>query len=232
MFCFLAVFSFPTQAKVNSFLFGELSSSSLAPRDTLRGMMIKYKSADTPDEEIYTQVDEMPTFPSGEDGLKYFLKQNLVYPEEAIKDSIEGNVIVSFIVRFNGTVDNPQIEESLAPAFDEEALRVVKAMPKWHPGEQYGEPVSVRMSLPVAFKYEEKAITEELPDIPMGNLENLIFYVDGEKKEFKDLIGLDSTTVESVKVYNGDEAIKEYGQDAKHGVISIKLKKKESELEY
>ena len=89
------------------------------------------------------EVLPSPSFPGGQSALITFLKENIKYPEQAIKDSIEGNVVVSFNVESDGTITNAQVVRSLHPLLDAEALRVVKLMPKWEPGSlsQYYLPI-------------------------------------------------------------------------------------------
>ncbi len=208
------------------------SSINALPIDSLRGgMKIQYKSADTQDEEIYITVDNMPSFDGGAEELINWLSNNIIYPQEAIRDSISGVVEIGFIVKYDGSLQEPTIVQSLSPELDQEAIRLVNTMPKWHPGELYGEPVSVRISLPIYFKYDYSGDQAQNASIPLGNMQDLIFYVDDEPKDFKDFIDIDSSEVESVTIYKGDEAVEKYGENAKHGVISVKLKKKESQVE-
>lgn len=97
-------------------------------------------------------AEKMPSFPGGEKGLMEWLKDNVKYPDAAAKDGIEGRVIVSFVVDADGSVCQPSVLKSVDPLLDNEALRVVNAMPKWTPGESGGKPVAVRFTLPVSFK--------------------------------------------------------------------------------
>ncbi len=82
----------------------------------------------------------------GQSALITFLKENIKYPEQAIKDSIEGNVVVNFNVESDGTITNAHVVKSLHPLLDAEALRVVNLMPKWEPGSLS------RYNLPIFFK--------------------------------------------------------------------------------
>ena len=97
-------------------------------------------------------VDPMPEFKGGMKKLGEYLGKNLRYPKRAQKAHIEGKVLVSFIVAKDGTINNVKIAKSVNPALDKEALRIVKKMPKWKPGEQYGNPIPVSYSLPINFK--------------------------------------------------------------------------------
>lgn len=93
-----------------------------------------------------------PEFPGGIEGLAKYLQKNIQYPKEAMQAGIEGKVIVSFVIDKQGLVQNAKIIKSMREDFDEEALRVVRAMPKWRPGTQKGKRVAVSFNLPIAFK--------------------------------------------------------------------------------
>ena len=106
--------------------------------------------------DVYSIVEEMPEYPGGMDKLVEYLSQNIKYPQQAIEKGIEGKVFVSFIVEKDGSVSNVQVQRSLGGGCDEEAVRVVKAMPKWKPGKQDGKPVRVRYNLPINFRLQDQ----------------------------------------------------------------------------
>lgn len=97
-----------------------------------------------------------PEFPGGTDSLLTFLARNIHYPEKAVKARIEGRCIVGFIIEKDGSVVDPKVVISLSPECDEEALRVVKMMPKWKPGIQYDEPIGVNYAIPIEFKLPQE----------------------------------------------------------------------------
>ncbi|WP_114777650.1 energy transducer TonB [Botryobacter ruber] len=99
----------------------------------------------------YFPYEVMPQFPGGEKALFVFLAQNIKYPKAAIMDKASGSVLVSFIVEKDGKVKDIKVKKSVHPAIDAEAVRVIAEMPTWVPGEQDGEPISVRNTLPVKF---------------------------------------------------------------------------------
>ena len=103
-------------------------------------------------DEVFQVVENMPEFPGGMAELMKFLQQNIKYPEQAQKDSIQGRVIVQFTIKKTGEVSDPTIMRSVSPELDAEAIRVVNAMPLWTPGEQKGEPVNVKFTLPIQFR--------------------------------------------------------------------------------
>lgn len=93
-----------------------------------------------------------PVFPGGEESLYKYIAGNIKYPEQAKADGIEGRVVVRFIVMDNGDVVNVEVAKGIGGGCDEEAMRVVKAMPKWQPATYEGKPVNVQYALPITFK--------------------------------------------------------------------------------
>ncbi|MCF2446159.1 TonB family protein [Dyadobacter sp. CY345] len=104
----------------------------------------------------FTVVEQQPRFPGGMDALSQYLSSTIVYPTEAAKGRIEGKVLVSFTVNENGEVRDPRILKGIGAGLDEEAVRVVSKMPRWEPGIQGGETVSVQYNLPVNFQLADK----------------------------------------------------------------------------
>jgi len=112
------------------------------------------KKAEIEDESksIFTVVEEIPSFPGGEAERNKFLAENIVYPQQAVENGIQGTVYVSFIVNSDGKIEDVKILRGIGSGCDEEALRVLKMMPPWHPGKQNGRTVRVRYTMPVSFK--------------------------------------------------------------------------------
>lgn len=102
--------------------------------------------------KVYDVVEQMPSFPGGQQAMMKFMKNNIRYPEALKKNKVQGMVLVQFVVDQTGRITNPVVKRSIEPSLDAEALRVVRAMPKWNPGKQNGKPVNVRYTLPVSFK--------------------------------------------------------------------------------
>lgn len=135
------------------------------------------------DETVFQVVENMPSFPGGNDELFKFLSKNILYPAAAQQAGIQGRVICQFIVTKNGSIDKVNVIRSVDKNLDAEAIRVVKAMPNWTPGTQRGKKVNVQYTLPINFalqgKSEEKkpsgdkdltfTVVEEMPIFPGGD---------------------------------------------------------------
>lgn len=106
------------------------------------------------EEEVFQVVEKMPEFPGGAAELMKWLNKNMKYPSIAQDNGIQGRVIVQFVVNKDGSIVDPVVMKSVDPYLDKEALRVVKMMPKWSPGEQRGKPVRVKFTLPVTFRLQ------------------------------------------------------------------------------
>lgn len=114
-----------------------------------------------PNEEIFTIVDQMPEFPTGEEGLGKFISEFIKYPVRAKQEGIQGRILCAFIVRKDGTISNLEVVNGLDNELDNEALRVLSMMPKWSPGINDNKAVSVKCILPIDFKIDEDDIALE-----------------------------------------------------------------------
>lgn len=101
---------------------------------------------------IFEIVEYAPSFPGDEKAMYDFLSKNLKYPESMIDATIQGSVICRFDVEKDGSISNIQIVRGIHELLDNEAVRVIKLMPKWIPGRQDGNVVRVRYILPVQFR--------------------------------------------------------------------------------
>ncbi|MBQ2200822.1 MAG: energy transducer TonB [Bacteroidaceae bacterium] len=104
--------------------------------------------------EIFQVVEQMPEFPGGMQALMAYLSKNIKYPSVAQDNGIQGRVLVSFVVNKDGSIVDPEVIKSVDAALDKEAMRVIKAMPKWNPGKQRGKPVRVKYTVPVLFRLQ------------------------------------------------------------------------------
>ncbi len=104
------------------------------------------------DNDAFNVVEQMPQFPGGEIELMKFLSENVKYPEAASKAGTQGRVVAQFIVEADGSITNVKVLKKVSDEIDAEAVRVIKAMPKWKPGMQKGQPVRVKYTIPVTFR--------------------------------------------------------------------------------
>lgn len=101
---------------------------------------------------VFVTVEKMPEFPGGQSALLKWISDNVSYPPIAAENGIQGRVSCNFVVEPDGSVSNVEIARGVDPNLDKEAIRVLKKLPKFTPGEQRGKPVRVKFSVPVRFK--------------------------------------------------------------------------------
>ena len=104
------------------------------------------------DSKIFDMVEEMPNFPGGSKELMSYLVKNIEYPASAKKDGKQGRVIIQFVVEKDGSISDVKVVRGVDPSLDQEAVRVVKAMPNWIPGKMKGNAVRVKYTVPVMFR--------------------------------------------------------------------------------
>ena len=131
---------------------------------------------------VYLMPDQLPEFPGGIQAMMKFLSTNIKYPVEAQKKGISGRVIVQFVIMEDGTLDQAKVIRGVDALLDEEALRVVKSMPKWKPGMDRGEAVKVRFTAPIMFNLSRK-------DTPRPNFPELVVPL-GQEVENRSLQGV------------------------------------------
>jgi protein TonB len=105
-------------------------------------------------EEVFQSVEQMPQFPGGEIALMKFLQSHINYPPMASENGVQGRVVVQFVVDKTGRVGEVKIVRSVDKDLDKEAARVCASLPKFTPGRQNGQAVSVWYTLPVSFKLQ------------------------------------------------------------------------------
>ena len=111
---------------------------------------IKIDSPDT--NKVFVAVQQEPAFPGGKQKWADYLKENLKYPSQAKENSIQGRVFVQFVVERDGVISNPKVVRGIGSGCDEEAIRLMKASPKWDPGLQNGHAVRVQYMVPIDFR--------------------------------------------------------------------------------
>ena len=105
-------------------------------------------------EKVFTVVEQQPEFPGGTAEMYKYLGKNIKYPSAASRANVSGRVFMSFVVNVDGSIQDVAVLKGLGFGCDEEAIRVVKAMPKWKPGKQSGRAVRVKYNLPINFQLE------------------------------------------------------------------------------
>lgn len=104
--------------------------------------------------KVFDVVEQMPSFPGGNEALMKFLQENVKYPVVAQENGVQGRVVVSFVVERDGSITDVKVVRSVDPSLDKEATRVVKSMPHWIPGKQNGAAVRVKYNVPVSFRLQ------------------------------------------------------------------------------
>lgn len=121
-------------------------------------------------------VDVRPTFPDGDEKLMEWISQHIQYPQNAYDSHIQGRVIVQFLIKEDGSVGDAKIIRSLFPSLDEEALRVVRTLPKFNPAILNGKAVEYWFTIPVVFRLEDDLKSSD---------ENKIYHVVEQMPEFQ-----------------------------------------------
>ena len=103
------------------------------------------------EQEIFIVVEDAPQYPGGDEARIRFLNDNIRYPQMARESGIQGIVYITFVVERDGSITDVRILRPIGGGCDEEAIRVIKAMPKWTPGKQRGRPVRVQFNMPIRF---------------------------------------------------------------------------------
>ncbi|MBK7226422.1 MAG: energy transducer TonB [Saprospiraceae bacterium] len=106
------------------------------------------------EEEVFKFVEQMPSFPDGEKALMEYLAKNIKYPPIARENGIEGRVIVGFVVSKSGNIEQVKVIRGIGGGCDEEAAKVIRAMPNWTPGKHNGKAVPISYTVPISFKLE------------------------------------------------------------------------------
>jgi len=203
--------------------------------------------------EVFTVVEEPPTFPGGAHALYAFLGNNIRYPEEARKAGIQGKVFVSFVVDTDGSIDRIRVLKGIGRGCDEEAVRVTSIMPKWIPGKQNGRPVAVQYTLPINISLtatsnptvstSDRSITYSAKDsikvyqsgsvriyspakFPQGgSISSALIFLDDKEITEEEMKNIDPNTIQQVDVLKDATSVSIYGEKGRNGVVKITTKK-------
>ena len=103
-------------------------------------------------QQVFDVVEKMPEYPGGQAVLFEYLQKNVKYPADAEKKKVEGRVLVTFVVNTDGSITDIEVVRKTFPSLDAEAVRVISGMPRWKPGEQKGQKVRVKYTVPLTFR--------------------------------------------------------------------------------
>ncbi|MBW8049661.1 MAG: TonB family protein [Cytophagales bacterium] len=133
----------------NSFSSRNIQGKPVPKADMIGAATEELKEEET--EKVFLIVEKMPEFPGGVTKLMEFIKSNIIYPKSAKEKGIAGTVYISFVVDIDGSIRDIKVVKGINKELDKEALRVIKLMPRWNPGEQRGKAVAVKYTLQVKF---------------------------------------------------------------------------------
>ena len=173
------------------------------------------------DRRVYDVVETPPSFPGGQTELMKLIAQSVRYPADAYRDSVQGRVVMQFVVDKDGKVTSPTVVRGVCESIDEEAKRVVMQLPDFIPGKLRGEPVAVRYTLPILFKLTNKkgTVSRSAGSQPINVNEaiasGVTVLVDGKKVDRID--NMDPKSIQSIDVIKTD-------QQYPKGLIKITLK--------
>lgn len=175
-------------------------------------------------DSVFQIVEKGPVFKGKPSNIHKFIMSNLVYPDAAWINGVEGVVQVSFVVTKDGSVVNAKIEKGADTELNIEALRLVDLLNKWKPAMNKGVAVHSYVSIPIEFKIrpDEKEFIGMLKKYGL-NQNPPLYVVDG--KIINSRIHLPSYNLESLRVVKGEKAIDRYGESAKNGVVIITTKR-------
>lgn len=200
---------------------------------TITGEPVKNEqTAETKEEPVYDYVSltTPPSFPGGMANFDKFIARSVKYPAEALKNNVEGKVFLSYIVETDGRLTAIKVVRAIGSGIDEEAIRVLKSSPKWTPGYNGRTPVRVQYNIPITFTINHEKAKQEEKQKQTGLVAppaNPLYIIDGKRMTDQiDKQNINPNDIESLNVLKGSDAVKQYGEAAKDGVILITTKKK------
>lgn len=177
--------------------------------------------------QVYQVVEQMPEFPGGSNGLMTYLRNSIIYPQEARDANIQGKCFVTFVVDSNGKIKDARVQKSSGnEALDKESVRVVESMPCWTPGKQNGKNVAVQYTQPIMFRLQGAPQPKTNKDMLLLNKESPLLIINGAVYEGNAGIinNIKEEDIESINVLEEEAATKLYGEKGKYGAIMLELK--------
>ena len=178
--------------------------------------------------QVYQVVEQMPEFPGGSNGLMTYLRNNIIYPQEARDANIQGKCFVTFVVDSNGMIKDARVQKSSGnEVLDKESVRVVESMPRWTPGKQNGKNVAVQYTQPIMFRLQGAPQPKTNKDMLLLNKESPLLIINGAAYEGNAGIinNIKEEDIQSINVLEEEAATKLYGEKGKYGAIMLELKK-------
>lgn len=167
----------------------------------------------------FTSIDNPPVFPGGMEKFYSFIGKSIRYPQEAVKNNVQGKVFLSFIVEKDGSLSHINVDKGLGSETDEEAVRVLESSPRWAPGLKNKQPVRVKYNMPISFALSNPKASEK------GQLPaNVIYTIDGKNVTSEEAQSLAPNTIESINVIKAANAPHAEGTIVKKDMIIIKTK--------
>lgn len=203
---------------------------SYLPKTTETGSV---KSENTDKIYDFVSIEKQPEFPGGIAKFYKYIAGSIKYPKMAQENNVQGKVFLSFVVEKDGSLSDVQITRGLGSGTDEEAIRVLKESPKWHPGIQNGLAVRVKYNINVNFTLNTdppkplKTLSQTPTSIRLKNGINFngLIILDGVKlAENSQINSINPNSIESVEVLKDQTAVNLYGTRAKDGAILITTK--------
>ena len=180
---------FPISPKVQTYLVNYQKPQQKPAKETIKNIPIVHLG----NAGIKTcfDIEKEPEFKGGEKALIKFMNANIHYPLIAQRAGVEGTVIIRFVVNIHGNISDVKLKKGIGHGCDEEAVRVVKAMPAWNPGRNNGKVIPVMIDMPIEFRLSKETIREgtiDIADHPIGLLKddkNLPLKYVEQKPQFK-----------------------------------------------
>lgn len=202
------------------------------PQEPVKTKPVSVKDIKTYD---FAKLDAAPMFKGGMEELYRYLKRTIKYPQEAKANNIQGKVFLSYIVDTDGSLKDIKVLRGLGYGLDEEAVRAIKASPRWIPGKVNGKAVRVQYSIPISFTLAA-ATTGEINNSPKLNPTNETirietgkdapqYIIDGKVVEDGEVTQLQMKDIESISIQKGKASNAPTGSPERNGVIIITTKK-------
>ena len=160
-------------------------------------------------EQVFTVVEKMPSFPGGDAELLKYIATNIKYPKESQDNGEQGRVICSFIVGRDGSVNNPEVLRGVTPLLNEEAVRVINTMPRWNPGMQRGKAVAVKYTVPITFRLKSpvEETKEEMPEESVSESDKEMETGETQSEEMPEIIGFEENVEFAYKQVSSNDPI-------------------------